>query len=90
MSVRTFLFCDFCNPGGLRTVEYQRCGRRPSCAGRRREDGRAWFEGTVEEAVEQHGWHCTEDGYHLCPECKARLTARPGARLGAFHIALAS
>ncbi|NIR30407.1 MAG: hypothetical protein GWN84_14085 [Gammaproteobacteria bacterium] len=76
MSVRTFLFCDVCNPMGIRTVEMRRGGRhRDARAGRRITDGRAWFEGDV-EAAQAAGWSPSHDGRHLCPLCTAREETR--------------
>ncbi len=72
MSLRTFVFCDGCNPMGIRTVEMRRSTRdRDARAGRRITDGRAWLEGSVAEA-EAAGWSVARDGRHLCPLCTAR------------------
>jgi hypothetical protein len=71
MSVRTFLFCDICNPMGIRLVEVRRTGERDTSEGRRLIDGRAWFEGSVEEAKAVR-WAVTLDGRHVCPACATR------------------
>ena len=62
MIVRTFIFCDGCNPRAIRNV-YHGVQRE-----RRDSDGRAWYEGTLEEAV-QVGWVVSKQGYTLCPTC---------------------
>lgn len=71
MSVRTFIFCDICNPMGIRMVEVRRNGQRGTYEGRRLTDGRAWFEGSAEEA-KSLGWAVTLDGRHVCAGCTAR------------------
>lgn len=86
MSLRSFIFCDFCNPDGVRTVDHRRRGPRPFAAGRRRDDGRAWIEAGEAEAVRAYGWARTAAGGHLCPQCRQRLSLRPpggGPRAGA-------
>lgn len=72
MSIRTFVFCDFCNALGVRTVDNRRFPREPATAGRRCSDGRAWFEGDVTLAVAEYGWEETPEGHHACPHCLAR------------------
>lgn len=62
MSVRTFIFCDGCNPQGIRNI-YNGVQRA-----RRNSDGRAWYEGPLDEAV-QLGWVVSKQGYTLCPTC---------------------
>lgn len=84
MSVRTFLFCDLCNPDGIRSVDPRRRDRRPGNSGRRHDDGRAWFEGRTEEA-RSLGWSETDQGDHLCPDCQQRIAAWPGGRLDRFQ-----
>lgn len=71
MTCRTFLFCDVCNPAGIRVVELRRDMNRDKNDGRRISDGRAWFEGTPEEAAGA-GWRVLKDGRHLCPRCLRR------------------
>ncbi|MDD2759887.1 MAG: hypothetical protein PHH11_06295 [Methylomonas sp.] len=75
MSIRKFIFCDICNPQGLRSIEFRRAPRGEERAGRRISDGRAWFEGELSQAIEA-GWVCTNDGIHICPTCKTMDAAR--------------
>jgi len=70
MSIRTFIFCDICNPQALRAIEFRRATRKGVRAGRRISDGRAWFEGSLQEAVEKNGWQRTEEGLDVCPACR--------------------
>jgi hypothetical protein len=70
LSIRTFIFCDRCNRDCTRTVDYRRRSNRS--AGRRILDDRAWFSGSVEEAVEE-GWAVAPDGLHYCKRCAAKL-----------------
>ena len=70
MAIRQFIFCDTCNPQGLRSIEFRRAPREDERGGRRILDGRAWFEGNVNEAVSEAGWIVTADGRHLCPNCQ--------------------
>ncbi len=69
MSIRKFIFCDICNPQGLRSIEFRRAPRFEDRTGRRISDGRAWFEGEFGLAVTQAGWSQTADGLHVCPGC---------------------
>lgn len=69
MAVRTFIFCDTCNPRGIRSIEERRYSMRRG--GRRINDDRAWFEGTEEEA-RQAGWHI-ENGTHTCEYCATNI-----------------
>ena len=62
MSIRTFIFCDGCNQQGVRNI--YNCVQRA----RRNSDDRAWYEGTLKEAV-QLGWVVSKQGYTLCPTC---------------------
>ncbi|NIO38889.1 MAG: hypothetical protein GTO41_01035 [Burkholderiales bacterium] len=71
MTFRTFLFCDICNPYCTRTVELRRDMKRSDDQGRRLSDGRAWFEGHIEEAT-KIGWSALDDGRHVCPRCCER------------------
>ncbi|MCP4043254.1 MAG: hypothetical protein GY731_15065 [Gammaproteobacteria bacterium] len=80
MSVRTFVFCDICNPRGIRCPEQRRGGGRGDRGSRRISDDRAWFEGNVETAVDEHGWKLTQDGAHVCPHCLEQ------ERLGRFPV----
>lgn len=72
MSLRTFLFCDICNPQGIRTIDTPVGHNDNEHWGRRTTDGRAWFEGDAQFAVSTLGWMETEDGRHLCPSCTRR------------------
>ncbi|WP_126454975.1 hypothetical protein [Sulfuriflexus mobilis] len=65
MAIRSFIFCDACNPQGIRTINdgFQ--------YGRRNDDGRTWYEGDICEASEC-GWVSNAEGHHLCPKCHAR------------------
>ncbi len=72
MSIRTFIFCDICNPRAIRCPEQRRNLKRNSLIGRRLADGRAWFEGDMEIAVREHGWILTAEGSHICPHCHQR------------------
>jgi hypothetical protein len=71
MSIRKIIFCDICNPRGIRAVEFRRTPRENGGAGQRVSDGRAWIEGDISNAVE-NGWLCTPEGQHICPTCKKR------------------
>ncbi len=76
MAIRTFVFCDCCNPHGIRAVADRRSQARAVNSGRRWEDGRAWVEGALEHAIERHNWKITADGYHVCDNCQDRLATR--------------
>jgi hypothetical protein len=69
MSIRKFIFCDICNPQGLRTIEFRRAPRDNERTGRRISDGRSWFEGELNNAID-NDWVCTPDGQHICPACQ--------------------
>lgn len=69
MSIRKFVFCDICNPLGLRSVEFRRAPRPDQRNGRRISDNRAWYEGEVAEAIKLAGWISFE-GKHICPICQ--------------------
>lgn len=69
MSVRQFVFCDVCNVTGIRQVEERRSHLRSG--GRRRNDDRAWVEGSREAAVEQ-GWVIDLKGLDVCGRCCER------------------
>jgi hypothetical protein len=63
MAIRTFLFCDICNPQAIRHVE------APSKLQRRSSDARAWYEGSAQDAAAV-GWSVTATGEHHCPRCR--------------------
>ncbi len=52
-------------------IEERRGPLRDDDSGRRAGDARAWFEGTVKQALEL-GWHVDEDGRHICRRCVER------------------
>jgi len=66
--LRVIIFCDICNPQGIRYIEQNRSTLRGDSGGRRITDDRAWFEGALDAALEQ-GW-LYEDGQHICPHCQ--------------------
>jgi len=70
MSIRTFIFCDICNPQGLRSVEFRRRPRKER-TGRRLSDGRSWIEGGSASVAVENGWSINRDGKHICPACIA-------------------
>lgn len=70
MVTRRFIFCDLCNPQGVRIPEQRRNARRDARDGRRVTDGRMWFDGDINEAVADYGWLVTEEGRHICPYCR--------------------
>ena len=65
--LRVIIFCDICNQQGIRYIEQQRSVQRGDVDGRRVTDGRSWFEGSLEEAIEA-GWSY-DNGMHTCPRC---------------------
>ncbi|MBU0500792.1 MAG: hypothetical protein KJ558_13705 [Gammaproteobacteria bacterium] len=70
MSIRTFIFCDHCNPIAIRFVEERRRSRwEDPTMGRRISDGRAWFDGNTDEA-RQAGWIIEDQ--HICPHCQRK------------------
>ena len=69
MAIRTFIFCDICNPQAIRIPEARRSFKREN-EGRRIFDGRKWFEGAIEDAVGNFGWLVTDDDMHICPCCQ--------------------
>ena len=72
MAVRTFVFCDICNPQGIRYVEQRRTPKGDRPHGRRVTDGRAWYEGSTTDAA-RAGWKISTDGaHHVCPRCHER------------------
>lgn len=75
MSTRSFIFCDVCNPKGIRCLEIRRRARRGHGLRRRWRDERAWIEASPEVAVAEHGWVITTQNACVCPDCYARLHA---------------
>ena len=73
MSIRTFIFCDICNPQGIRTIEFRRSPREGDRNGRRICDGRFWFEGSLSEAV-LSGWTYNANDQHICPSCDKKTS----------------
>ena len=86
MSIRTFVFCDLCNPQCVRNINNRyhitdrreidnerRIELRRTMNGRRNSDGRSWYEGTLDDAIEQ-GWMVDEKNKTLCPECIILIT----------------
>jgi hypothetical protein len=70
MAIRTFIFCDICNPRGIRTPETRQGAHRDSeLRGRRVSDSRAWFEGEITDAIAS-GWLFDPQGRHVCPGCQ--------------------
>jgi len=69
MTIRTFIFCDICNPQALRSVEFRRSPRENERNGRRLSDGRAWFDGDLSHAIDI-GWSINSEGQHICPACR--------------------
>jgi hypothetical protein len=69
MSIRKIIFCDVCNPQGMRPIEFRRAPRANERGGRRICDGRAWIECELNNAI-ANGWLCTADGRHICPSCQ--------------------
>jgi hypothetical protein len=72
--LRVIIFCDVCNPQGIRYIEQNRSTQRGDEGGRRITDGRSWFEGPLDEALKLH-W-LQEDGEHVCPRCQERHTKK--------------
>ncbi len=68
--LRVIIFCDVCNPQGIRYIEQKRSTQRGDTEGRRITDGRSWFEGSLQGALDE-GW--SHDGkLHTCPRCLER------------------
>ncbi len=81
MSIRSFMFCDVCNPKGVRCLEMRRNKHRGHGTRRRWSDGRAWIETTLEVAVAEHGWVVTTQNACVCPDCYAKLRSEGDAAL---------
>ena len=71
MTRHIFFACDICNSLGVRIPDQRRGANRDFRSGRRNTDGRAWFEGTEEQAREC-GWEIRTDGRDVCPDCLRR------------------
>ena len=67
MSVKTFTFCDICNPHSQIATD-RREQPRDEGQGRRGDDDCSWFEGFPEDSAEE-GWIVTSKGKHVCPRC---------------------
>jgi len=74
MSIRKIIFCDICNPQGLRAIEFRRSPRSDGRTGRRISDGRSWFDGELSAALKA-GWICTTEEKHICPACQSLHSA---------------
>ncbi|MDF1589096.1 MAG: hypothetical protein P1P93_08095 [Gammaproteobacteria bacterium] len=68
--LRVIIFCDTCNPQGIRYIEQKRSSQRGDVDGRRITDGRSWYEGSLKEALDL-GW-IEREGKHICPRCQER------------------
>jgi len=68
--LRVIIFCDICNPQGIRYIEQNRSSQRSDIGGRRITDGRSWLEASLETALE-NGWRYENDE-HVCPRCQER------------------
>lgn len=68
--LRVIIFCDICNPQGIRYIEQNRSSQRGDEEGRRVTDGRSWYEGSLDDALQLDWLH--EDGAHICPRCRNR------------------
>jgi len=85
VSIRRFIFCEACNPQGIRCLELRRNLHRDCCHGRRWNDGRAWFEADLKIALMDagSGWHHDGEGRHVCTDCFARPPSLPTPGTGA-------
>lgn len=71
MSIKTFIFCDLCNPLCLHQIDRREQARDGLAAGRRFSDNYSWIEGSAEE-IGEYGWIVTSNHKHICPRCYAR------------------
>lgn len=72
MSLKTFVFCDLCNPLCIHQVDRREQGREGiASAGRRFTDNYSWVEGEPGEIADS-GWIVTSNNKHICPRCYAR------------------
>ncbi|MBI5918894.1 MAG: hypothetical protein HY849_05935 [Nitrosomonadales bacterium] len=75
MGVKTFIYCDFCNPSAIRFVD-RRVPER-SLDGRRNSDSRSFIDGGGADALAS-GWKIV-DGRHFCPRCIQHAHKLPAA-----------
>lgn len=66
MGVRTFIYCDYCNPNAIRFVD-RRPPERAFVGGRRNSDSRSFIDGDDADALAA-GWKVVM-GRHFCPRC---------------------
>ncbi|MBF0470358.1 MAG: hypothetical protein HQL48_03185 [Gammaproteobacteria bacterium] len=78
MAIRSFLFCDICNPDAIRVPDYRRNEKRNSRSGRRFTDGRKWVEASREVAATEHGWFYDSNQRDICPACQPIVTRLEG------------
>lgn len=71
MSMKTFIFCDLCNPLCLHQMDRREQSREGIAAGRRFTDNYSWLEGGIDEST-QNGWMVTSNNKHICPRCYAK------------------
>ncbi len=69
MAIRTFIFCDRCNPQCIRTISSL------SDFKRRNSDDRSWFGGSIQGALKE-GWKSLNNK-HLCPRCVDVTASKP-------------
>lgn len=65
MSKRTFIFCDSCNPQGIRTDNRGYLYSRRAC------DSWSWYEGDETSSLKT-GWELTDEGKNVCPKCQRK------------------
>ncbi len=73
--LQSVVFCDRCNPQGVRLIENRREGYRSDQSGRRLTDGREWIDYSSPEALLEQNWVLAEDGKHYCPQCSSMAKA---------------
>jgi hypothetical protein len=66
MGIRTFIYCDYCNPNAIRFVD-RRPPERAFVGGRRNSDSRSFIDGNDADAIAA-GWKVVT-GRHFCPRC---------------------
>lgn len=67
MGIRTFIFCDRCNPEGNHNI-YVDDSHDKRNSGKRSTDKCNVYEGRLDDAI-QLGWQLSEQGDILCPHC---------------------